>query len=113
MDNWLENFGKFDISLIDNGNNGWFIPTNDKSLVVSRSSLPSILFASPLSMFRCPSSLLEHSLVLFLRSLWATELVVNGVSLRHAPSSHSVLDYNSIHGGLHLSWAVLSLVWVW
>lgn len=44
MDNWLENFGKFDISLIANGNNGWFIPTNDKSLVVSRNDVPLILF---------------------------------------------------------------------
>ncbi|KJA21011.1 hypothetical protein HYPSUDRAFT_42596 [Hypholoma sublateritium FD-334 SS-4] len=51
MDNWLENFGKFDISLIDNGNNGWFIPTNDKSLVVSILSAGTFfgaLFAFPM-----------------------------------------------------------------
>jgi len=35
MQDWLQTFGKFDNSLLDNGNLGFYIPTNDKSLVVS------------------------------------------------------------------------------
>lgn len=37
MQDWLQTFGKFDNSLLDNGNLGFYIPTNDKSLVVSSS----------------------------------------------------------------------------
>ena len=50
MNDWLQNFGKFDTSLLDNGNNGFYIPTNDKSLVVSGNSVQLDVFIDSITL---------------------------------------------------------------
>jgi len=90
MDDWLHLFGKFDTV----GTLGWYIPTNDKSLVV-RIALPCNQVALySLYIIRCRSYQQELSLALSSPHQWETSLVVNGVLLHRVSFSLSVLGCN-------------------
>ena len=78
MEDWLETFGSFEAGLpASQGVNGFFIPTNRKSLVVSLTPLTvPVVFIRVVT--RSLFSLPELSLARFSHFQWETWLVVNG-----------------------------------
>ena len=102
MGDWLKVFGKYQPNLPAGlGVDNYYIPTNDKSLVVSYSiSIPLVLHHFNCGFdYRYPFSQPELSLVLFVPSQWETRSAVNGELSRPVSSSVLGLVSNLIPSG--------------